>query len=138
MCHSDLYKRVGKLEAGDRPAFAIDPTLDVATVTAAIQPIPSRATCLTRCHVSAGGGPGFKQGDIDPLQLDPPRTLDVHMASTANGGAGFNCLDCHRHSNHHIAGRGMGEFPFANYPATVDLHHTWSWPAERMPATSAW
>jgi hypothetical protein len=106
MCHSDLYKRVGKLEAGDRPAFAIDPTLDVATVTAAIQKTPSRATCLTRCHVSAGGGPGFKQGDINPLQLDPPRTLDVHMASTANGGAGLNCLDCHTAQNHRIAGRG--------------------------------
>ena len=24
----------------------------------------------------------------------------------ANGGAGFDCLDCHRHNNHHIAGRG--------------------------------
>lgn len=38
-------------------------------------------------------------------------------------------------ARHHIAGRGKGEFPFANYPATVDLHYTWSWPAERMPAS---
>ena len=35
-------------------------------------------------------------------------------------------------ARHHIAGRGKGEFPFANPPATVDLHYTWSWPAERM------
>ena len=56
--------------------------------------------------MSAGGGPGFKQGDIDPLQLDPPAALDVHMASVANGGAGFSCLRCHTTQNHRIAGRG--------------------------------
>ena len=105
MCHSDLYKRVGAMVNG-QPVFINDPTMNIAAATAAIQNPPSRATCLTRCHVGAGGGPGFKQGDIDPLQLDPPRTLDVHMASPANGGAGFDCLDCHRHSNHQIAGRG--------------------------------
>jgi len=38
-------------------------------------------------------------------------------------------------ARHHIAGRGKGEFPFANPPATVDLHYTWSWPAERMPGS---
>ncbi len=95
MCHSDLYKRVGAILPSGQPGFINDPTMDIGAATAAIQNPPSRATCLTRCHVGAGGGPGFKQGDIDPLQIDPPRTLDVHMASTANGGAGFDCLDCH-------------------------------------------
>ena len=38
-------------------------------------------------------------------------------------------------ARHHIAGRGKGEFPFANHPATVDLHYAWSWPAERMPGS---
>jgi sialate O-acetylesterase len=38
-------------------------------------------------------------------------------------------------ARHHIAGRGKGEFPFANHAATVDLHYAWSWPAERMPAS---
>jgi len=38
-------------------------------------------------------------------------------------------------ARHHIAGRGKGEFPFPNPPATVDLHYTWSWPAERMPGS---
>jgi hypothetical protein len=105
MCHSDLYKRVGAMVNG-QAVFINDPTMDIAAATAAIQNPPSRASCLTRCHVSAGGGPGFKQGDIDPLQIDPPRTLDVHMASAANGGPALDCLDCHRHSNHRIAGRG--------------------------------
>ncbi|MBI5818442.1 MAG: polysaccharide deacetylase family protein [Verrucomicrobia bacterium] len=35
-------------------------------------------------------------------------------------------------ARHHIAGRGKGEFPFANHASTVDLHYAWSWPAERM------
>jgi hypothetical protein len=105
MCHSDLYKRVGAM-VNSQPVFINDPTMDIAAATAAITKTPSRATCLSRCHVSAGGGPGFKQGDIDPLQLDPPKTLDVHMASAANGGAGLNCLDCHTVTNHHFAGRG--------------------------------
>jgi len=38
-------------------------------------------------------------------------------------------------ARHHIAGRGKGEFPFGNHPATVDLHYAWSWPAERMPGS---
>ncbi len=38
-------------------------------------------------------------------------------------------------ARHHIAGRGRGEFPFANHPATLDLHYAWSWPAERMPGS---
>ena len=89
-----------------QPAFINDPTMDIGAATAAIQKTPSRATCLTRCHVSAGGGPGFKQGDIDPLQIDPPAALDVHMASVANGGHGKSCLDCHTVTKHRFAGRG--------------------------------
>jgi hypothetical protein len=104
LCHSDLYKRKGAMVNG-APGFVTDPTVNLAAATAAIQ-LPSRATCLTRCHVGAGGGPGFKQGDIDPLQADPPKALDVHMASVANGGAGLSCLDCHTASGHRIAGRG--------------------------------
>jgi len=118
MCHSDLYKRVGAMVSG-QPRFINDPTMDIAAATAAIQNPPSRASCLTRCHVGAGGGAGFKQGDIDPLQTNPPVTLDVHMASTANGGAGFDCLDCHRHSNHHIAGRG-NDLRETDLTSTVD------------------
>jgi len=33
-------------------------------------------------------------------------------------------------AKHFPAGRGIGEFPFGNYPATCDLHYLWSWPME--------
>jgi hypothetical protein len=105
MCHSDLYKRVGAMVNG-QPTFVTDSTVNITAAIAAIQKTPSQASCLTRCHVSAGGGPGFKQGDIDPLQIDPPNTLDVHMASVTNGGAGLTCLSCHTVTNHRFAGRG--------------------------------
>jgi len=53
-------------------------------------------------------------------------------------------------AKHFPAGRGMGEFPFGNYPATCDLHYLWSWPvegrsglelvglAERVAANNQW
>ena len=53
-------------------------------------------------------------------------------------------------AKHFPAGRGVGEFPFGNYPATCDLHYLWSWPvegrqgielvglAERVAAHSQW
>jgi peptidoglycan/xylan/chitin deacetylase (PgdA/CDA1 family) len=33
-------------------------------------------------------------------------------------------------AKHFIAGRGIGEFPFGNFPATCDLHYLWSWAVE--------
>lgn len=33
-------------------------------------------------------------------------------------------------AKHFPAGRGIGEFPFANFPSTCDLHYLWSWPVE--------
>ncbi len=35
-------------------------------------------------------------------------------------------------AKHFPAGRGIGEFPFGNYPATCDLHYLWSWPIQMM------
>jgi hypothetical protein len=102
ICHSDLYQRVGSVVNGT-PGLVTAPTVDITTATAAIQSPPSQAACLARCHVNAGGGPGVKQGDIDPAQIDPPRSLDVHMSSQ---GAGLTCLDCHTAKNHRISGRG--------------------------------
>lgn len=33
-------------------------------------------------------------------------------------------------AKHFPAARGIGEFPFGNYPETCDLHYLWSWPVE--------
>ena len=58
---------------------------------------PTKANCLT-CHVSSGGGPNNKRGDLEPAHADPPRTFDVHMASKANGGAGLDLPELPHHA----------------------------------------
>jgi len=60
----------------------------------------SRRTCGT-CHYYGGGGDGVKHGDLDSSLNDPPRTLDVHMASE---GPDFSCSTCHVADEHRIAG----------------------------------
>lgn len=115
ICHSDLYQRVGAMVNGT-PALVTAPTVDIAAATTAIQSPPSKYACLMRCHLNAGGGPGVKQGDIDPGQLDGPITLDVHMSPQGNN---MSCLDCHTARNHRIAGRG-NDFRPTDLDARVD------------------
>ena len=106
ICHSDTYKRK---VIDDNGTFKLAPAPERMSVPLlqAITDIrePSKATCLN-CHLSSGGGPNNKRGDLEPAHVDPSRNLDVHMASEANGGAGLLCQDCHTTQEHKIAGRG--------------------------------
>jgi hypothetical protein len=102
MCHADTYKRVGQVQANNQIRFVPDPNVNIATVLSSIS-LPTKATCLSRCHSGAGGGNGIKQGDIDNQQLNGPTSLDVHMSPQ---GANLSCLNCHTARNHKIAGRG--------------------------------
>jgi octaheme c-type cytochrome (tetrathionate reductase family) len=63
----------------------------------------STQTCGT-CHYRGGGGDGVKHGDLDSSLDTADRSLDVHMASKAKGGAGFTCATCHESDGHHISG----------------------------------
>ncbi|GAB4343184.1 MAG: hypothetical protein Kow0099_21440 [Candidatus Abyssubacteria bacterium] len=107
VCHSDSYKR--KLTETADGQFRLVP--DAASMTVSLEEAitditkPSKGVCLS-CHANAGGGNGLKQGDLEMSLADPPRTLDVHMASPQNGGAGLDCVDCHATQAHKIAGRG--------------------------------
>ncbi len=113
ICHSEVYKRKAVIDPpGSAPRFVPAPPTTIPPTSteefilqslAAIQKTPSTATCLTRCHTGAGGG--AKQGDIHPV-LNPTPAQDFHLASTASGGAGLSCLDCHKSENHRIVGRG--------------------------------
>lgn len=106
MCHSETYKRKVVNDGG---VFKLVPAPERMSVplAQAITDIkkPTKANCLN-CHLSSGGGPNNKRGDLEPAHSDPPRSLDIHMASKANGGAGLVCQSCHTAQNHHIAGRG--------------------------------
>ncbi len=108
ICHSDTYKR--KVESVNG-VFKFVPAPEKMTVSVdeAITDIhlPSKGACLN-CHAYAGGGNNNKRGDLEEAHREPPsRSFDVHMASTALGGAGLICTDCHAVENHRIAGRGV-------------------------------
>ncbi|MDX9787674.1 MAG: tetrathionate reductase family octaheme c-type cytochrome [Desulfobacterales bacterium] len=59
---------------------------------------PSRATCGA-CHFCGGGCDGVKHGDLDSTMISPDRSHDVHM-----GGKDFSCQECHKTTEHKIAG----------------------------------
>lgn len=106
MCHSDTYNHVGTMVSGQAvlvPDAASQ--ANIIAILAGIKKAVSRQACL-KCHARAGGGNGIKQGDLDLGMADPPRDLDVHMSSTALGGAGLTCVSCHATANHKIAGKG--------------------------------
>jgi octaheme c-type cytochrome (tetrathionate reductase family) len=62
---------------------------------------PQRSNCGT-CHFFGGGGNNVKHGDLEQAMFDPPRSLDVHMASD---GANLECVDCHTAQNHQMLGK---------------------------------
>ncbi len=61
---------------------------------------PERQNCGI-CHFNGGGGDGVKHGDLDSSLINPPRELDVHMASK---GQNFPCTQCHLSKQHIITG----------------------------------
>lgn len=106
MCHSDTYNHVGQVVNGQVVLVPdANSQANMATILAGIRKTPSKEACL-KCHAKAGGGNGVKQGDLDLSMKDPPFDVDVHMASTAVGGAGLTCVSCHATTNHKIAGKG--------------------------------
>ncbi len=73
--------------------------VDLVSVAQGVD-IPSRETCGS-CHFYGGGGDGVKHGDLDSSLVDPPESLDVHMASD---GLNFACVECHLTENHVVPG----------------------------------
>ncbi len=109
ICHSADYKRTVAMVDGAYK-FVPDTVKMVVSIDQAAADItrPSKDRCLN-CHANAGGGNNFKRGDLEVAHMtnmNPTRQFDVHMAATADGGAGLSCLDCHTASAHKIAGRG--------------------------------
>jgi octaheme c-type cytochrome (tetrathionate reductase family) len=72
---------------------------DLAEVARNVGP-SSRRTC-GECHFKGGGGPGVKHGDLDDSLIDPPESLDVHMASE---GLDYRCATCHEFEAHRQKG----------------------------------
>jgi octaheme c-type cytochrome (tetrathionate reductase family) len=78
---------------------------------------PTRGNCGS-CHFNGGGGNAVKHGDLDQTLLHPGPRIDVHM-----GKHGFDCVDCHRTTDHDIPGRAISvSVDDDNRVACVDCH----------------
>jgi hypothetical protein len=126
MCHQDAYSRSFQADPNNNVTVTnidgvektyifglVDPaTGDYTTVSNATAELartvhmPTKQSCL-RCHAKAGGGDWTKRGDMGLNTADPTVDEDVHMASTARGGAGLDCVSCHGGTGHTIGGRGI-------------------------------
>jgi octaheme c-type cytochrome (tetrathionate reductase family) len=93
-CHdnSNTYVKVG--------AGMPDSSVDLANVAQHVGR-PQRTNCGT-CHFFGGGGNNVKHGDLEQALFDPPRELDVHMASD---GEDMQCVDCHSATRHQMLGK---------------------------------
>ncbi|MGH2605461.1 MAG: tetrathionate reductase family octaheme c-type cytochrome, partial [Anaerolineales bacterium] len=122
VCHEQTGAYV-KSTAG-RPAEGVD-LLSAAQSVAR----PTRANCGA-CHFYGGGGDAVKHGDLDSSLTYPPEEVDVHM-----GQQGFECVDCHRATDHQILGRSISvSVDDANQVACSDCHSLEPHPEERLNA----
>ena len=83
-------------------------------------------------HVAkAGGGDAYKRGDLALAHGNTAdTTFDRHMATT---GANFSCQQCHKVSNHRIAGRGSDLAP-TDYDFPMSCSSTECHPTKGSPA----
>jgi octaheme c-type cytochrome (tetrathionate reductase family) len=79
--------------------------------------VPTRQNC-GGCHFRGGGGNAVKHGDLDQSLYYPTEGVDVHM-----GRFDFQCVDCHRTTDHVIGGRSTTvSLDNANQIACRDCH----------------
>lgn len=98
------------------PAGIPKPEVDLLLAAQSVG-IPTRENCGS-CHFNGGGGNAVKHGDLDESMYFPSENIDVHM-----GRYDFLCTDCHRTTDHNIAGRSMATSPTNdNQVACTDCH----------------
>lgn len=120
VCH-DQSGGYAKGIAGE-PAEGVD-------LVAAAQSVgrPTRQNCGA-CHFYGGGGDAVKHGDLDSSMTNPSDALDVHM-----GALEFECVDCHRTTDHQISGRSISvSVDDANQIACTDCHNEQPHPDDRL------
>ena len=109
VCHDQTGKYVkAPYQSGNPPTTRIEmppgsgkfiEPIDLALIAQHVG-APSRANCGT-CHFNGGGGDGVKHGDLDSSLINPPKSLDVHMAKD---GLNFQCQTCHATGGHEVSG----------------------------------
>ncbi len=79
---------------------------------------PGRENCGS-CHFYSDGGANVKHGDLEPALVNPTADFDIHM-----GKFDMRCQDCHKTSNHQIAGRSMSSPAFEGKVECKSCHGT--------------
>ena len=77
-----------------------EPGVDLLAVAESVGR-PTRVNC-GQCHFKGGGGDAVKHGDMDGSMYFPTQRIDMHM-----GKHDFQCVDCHRTTDHQIPGCAM-------------------------------
>jgi octaheme c-type cytochrome (tetrathionate reductase family) len=95
-CHDNSGTYAKKPEGAGMP----DPSVNLNFVAQHVGK-PTRTNCGT-CHFFGGGGNNVKHGDLEEALFDPPRDVDVHMASS---GPDMQCVDCHTAQKHQMLGK---------------------------------
>lgn len=98
VCHSEEYAKV-RIRLDDGSMGVAAPTDSM------VQKVhkPTPLTCL-KCHATAGGGDGYKRGDLSmatSTNADP--NFDVHLNTS---GSNLACQACHQFQNHKTLGKG--------------------------------
>jgi len=107
LCHSPSYKRTLASVDGQWRFVPDTGKMTVSLLQAAVDiRKPGKDACLN-CHTRAGGGDNFKRGDLSEAHRTATTALDVHMAPSAQGGAGLECTGCHTTIAHRMIGRGV-------------------------------
>jgi octaheme c-type cytochrome (tetrathionate reductase family) len=112
VCHDTTGTYRKDLKAAGMP----DPSVDLVMVAKKVGK-PSRKSCGT-CHFSGGDQDFVRHGKLNALLDFHGSSCDVHM-----GGLGFQCHDCHKTSNHKIAGRSIA-LPVAEGSRSCSHCHT--------------
>lgn len=74
------------------------------------------------CHFYGGGADAVKSPGLDSTLEAAPREQDVHMAKKTAGGAGLVCQDCHKSSDHKIAGASSMMAHYSSRVRCEDCH----------------
>jgi len=113
VCHdgTGTYK---KIPTG---AGAVDAEVDLEAVAQSVG-LPTRDTCGGNCHFYGGGGDNVKHGDMSSALSNPSEDLDVHMS----GANDLLCQDCHKSTDHKIAGLSTGVPVTEGRVACTDCH----------------
>ncbi|MCX7944453.1 MAG: tetrathionate reductase family octaheme c-type cytochrome [Deltaproteobacteria bacterium] len=96
ICHDNTETYMKASERGGEPEKSLDFKNIIHNVGK-----PKRSNCGV-CHFFGGGGNNVKHGDLESIQFEATRDIDVHMAID---GVNMHCIDCHKTKEHNIFGK---------------------------------